>query len=218
MCERAGAMARPRVPLMLICLGLSVSGADGATFAVDPGRTSLVVQVFRDGVAARFGHDHVVRATAFSGRVNYDTAAPDGSSIRVDVDTTRLEVDDRATRRKFGLIGEPSAADVADIERSMKAATQLDVSTFPRMTFVSTRMTADAQDRYVVSGQLTIRAVSNAVRFPARVWMEGNLFRASATLEFLQSSFGYAPYRALLGAIRNRDDVKLHVDLTATPE
>ncbi len=51
MCERAGAMARPRVPLMLICLGLSVSGADGATFAVDPGRTSLVVQVFRDGVA-----------------------------------------------------------------------------------------------------------------------------------------------------------------------
>jgi hypothetical protein len=47
------------------------------------------------------------------------------------------------------------------------------------------------------------------------VGIESGALRARATVTFLQSSFGYRPYRALLGAIRNRDEVTLHVDLVA---
>jgi hypothetical protein len=48
--------------------------------------------------------------------------------------------------------------------------------------------------------------------------MEGNVFRATATLTFMQSAFGYKPYSALLGAIKNKDAVMLHIDLVAVPE
>ena len=48
--------------------------------------------------------------------------------------------------------------------------------------------------------------------------MEGNLFRATATLTFMQSAFGYKPYSALLGAIKNKDAVMLHIHLVAVPE
>lgn len=33
---------------------------------------------------------------------------------------------------------------------------------------------------------------------------------------FLQSSFGYQPYSAFLGAVRNKDEVILHFDIIAT--
>jgi polyisoprenoid-binding protein YceI len=188
------------------------------TFTIDQSRSSLVVQLFRDGVAARLGHDHVVRATRFSGRVRFDPAAPESASISVDVDAHGLEVDEPSTRRRFDVSGEPTADDIVQIETSMKSEEQLNVSRFPRITFVSNQIAREASDRYLVTGRLSIRGVSKTIRFPATVRMEGNVVRATATLEFLQSAFGYRPYRAALGAIKNKDAVILHIDLTATPQ
>jgi polyisoprenoid-binding protein YceI len=192
--------------------------ASAATFRVDPSRSSLVVQIFRDGLAAKLGHDHVVEATTFSGSVAYDPSAPALSSVAAQIHTATLKVDDAETRRKFGLEGQPTAADVAEIEKSMKAEGQLDASRFPVITFTSTTITAEAPDRYLVTGQLTIRGVTRDVRFPASAVMEGNIFRATATLTFMQSAFGYKPYSALLGAIKNKDAVMLHIHLVAVPE
>lgn len=202
---------------LVIVVGLA-GPASAATFRVDPSRSSLVVQIFRDGVAAKLAHDHVVQATAFSGSVTYDPSAPTLSSVAAQVRTATLKVDDAGTRRKFGLEGQPTAADVAEVEKSMKSEGQLDVSKFPMITFTSTTITSDTADRYRVAGQLTIRGVTRAVQFPAHVMMEGNVFRATATLTFMQSAFGYKPYSALLGAIKNKDAVKLHIDLLAVPE
>ena len=176
------------------------------------------MQIFRDGVAAKLGHDHVVQATAFSGSVTYDPSAPGLSSVAAQVHTATLKVDDAETRRKFGLEGQPTAADVAEVEKSMKAEGQLAVSKFPMITFASTTITRETPDRYLVAGQLTIRGITRAVQFPANVVVEGDVFRATATLTFMQSAFGYKPYSALLGAIKNKDAVVLHIDLVAIPE
>ncbi len=218
MCERVAFAPRLALLITLLCLGVLVSCAPAATFTIDPSKSSLVVQISRDGVAARLGHDHVVRATTFSGRVSYDPAAPEASSISVEVQTATLKADEPATRRRFGLSGEPTATDVADIEKNMRSESQLYVTKFPVTTFMSSRIIPQTQDRYLVMGRLTIRGVTNTVRFPASVRMEGHVFRATATLKFLQSSFGYKPYSALLGAIKNRDEVMLHIDLATMPE
>ena len=202
----------------LVIVGGLAGSALAATFRVDPSRSSLVVQIFRDGLAAKLGHDHVVEAATFSGSVAYDPSAPALSSVAAQVHTATLKVDDAETRRKFGLEGQPTAADVAEIEKSMKAEGQLDASRFPLITFASTTITAEAPDRYLVTGQLTIRGVTRDVRFPASAVMEGNIFRATATLTFMQSAFGYKPYSALLGAIKNKDAVMLHIQLVAVPE
>jgi len=199
-------------------VGGATGSASAASFNVDPSRSSLVVQIFRDGVAAKLGHDHVVQATTFSGRVTYDPSAPTLSSVAVEIQTATLKVDEAGTRRQRGLEGQPSARDVAEIERTMKAEGQLDVARFPTITFTSTTVTPQTPDRYRVTGQLTIRGVTRAVEFPANAAMEGDVFRATATLTFVQSDFGYKPYRALLGAIKNKDAVTLHIDLVAVPE
>ena len=199
--------------LSALIIGLGASPGLSASFKVDPAQSSLVVQLFKDGVAARLGHDHVVHAREFSGTVAYDPRNPAASSIRVAVEVGSLIADDPGTRRKFGLAGEPSASDRAEIDTAMKADGQLAAARFPSMTFTSTAIATQPDGRVLVTGRLTIRGVTNELKFPAQMSVEGARLRGRAQLKFKQSSFGYPPYSALLGAIKNKDEVILHIDL-----
>ena len=198
-----------------LIIGVGASPGLSASFKVDPAQSSLVLQLFKDGVAARLGHDHVVHASEFSGTVAYDPRNPAASSIRVAVEVGSLIADDPGTRRKFGLAGEPSASDRAEIDKAMKAEGQLAAARFPSMTFTSSAIATRPDGRFLVTGRLTIRGVTNELTFPARMSVEGAQLRGSAQLKFKQSSFGYPPYSALLGAIKNKDEVILHIDLVA---
>jgi polyisoprenoid-binding protein YceI len=203
--------------LAVLVGGVTTSHAEPARFTVDSARSSLVVRLFKDGPAARLGHDHVVEARTFSGTIAHDPGDPAASTIRVDVDAGSLVADDPATRRKLGLAGELSASERADIDAAMKAEGQLAVARYPSITFSSSAVARQPDGRYAVTGALTIRGVTNQVRFPADLRLDGGALRGRAEIRFTQSSFGYRPYRALLGAIRNQDEVVLHVDLVAAP-
>ena len=201
--------------LVFAVLGFGVGIGSAGTFTVDPGQSALVVQVFKDGVAARLAHDHVVQARGFSGTVAYDPQNPDASTIAVKVEVASFQADEPATRRKFRLEGDPSAKDRADIETAMKSDGQLAALRFPSITFASTSITKQPDGRFLVTGRLTIRGVTQEVKFPAQITMEGGLLRGRTQLTFKQSSFGYQPYSAALGAIKNKDEVTLHIDLAA---
>jgi polyisoprenoid-binding protein YceI len=201
-----------------LLFNVSIFGVEpgwAGTFTIDPGQSALVVQVFKDGVAATLAHDHVVQARALSGTIAYDPRRPDASSIEVKVEVGSLQADEPATRRKFGLEGEPSAKDRADIEATMKSEGQLAVARFPAITFASTSIAKQPDGRFLVTGRLTIRGVAQEVKFPAQIALDGGLLRGRAQLTFKQSSFGYQPYRAVLGTIKNKDEVILHIDLGA---
>ena len=204
--------------VIMSCFGALVNVAGAATFKVEPSKSSLVVEIFRDGAASRFAHDHVVQASHFSGRIIFEPAVPGASSISIQVDAATLKVDSPETRRQFHSRGEPTTADVSAIDHNMKAEGQLYVAKFPLITFRSTTITSEKDGQYWVIGDLTIRGVAKLVRFPANVVLEGHMLRGTATLEFAQSAFGYGPYSALLGAIRNKDAVVLHIDLVAIQE
>lgn len=203
--------------MLVSLLAVIVSASDGqaATFTVDPSRSSLVVQLFRDGVAARLAHDHVVQARAFTGIIGYDPRSPDASSVQLTVEVASLQADDPATRRKFGLSGDLSESDRADVDKAMKSEGQLAAARFPSLSFKSSAIARQSDGRLLVTGRLTIRGVTHEVKFPAEIALDGDLLRGRAKLTFRQSSFGYQPYSAALGAIKNKDEVTLHVDLAA---
>jgi polyisoprenoid-binding protein YceI len=159
----------------------------------------------------------VVEATEVGGVVDYDPARPEASAVVVEVHTASLRVDEPAARRRLGVAGDLSESQRADVAKSMRAPDQLDVARYPTIRFASTRVVGEADGRLRVTGRLTLRGVTQEVTFPATVTLESGALRGRASLTFLQSSFGYRPYSALLGAIRNRDEVTLHVDLVARP-
>jgi len=63
---------------------------------------------------------------------------------------------------------------------------------------------------------------ANSSRRPHDMWphlsrIEAPTLIVRAALSFLQSSFGYRPYRLFLGAVRTRDEVQLEAELIAEP-
>jgi polyisoprenoid-binding protein YceI len=99
----------------------------------------------------------------------------------------------------------------------MTAKGQLDVEHYPVMKFTSTRIEPQTAEVYTVTGELTIRGVTQTVTFPAQVQQRENTLHAQGSFRFTQSSFGYEPYSAFLGAVKNQDEVLLHFDIVAAP-
>lgn len=200
-----------------VALVFGTGVARSATLHVDAERTSLTVHVYKEGFGSGLAHDHVVEATEVTGTVEYDAGRPEASSIVIEARTATLRVDEPAARRRLGIEGDLSDSQRADVAKAMRAPDQLDVARYPTIRFASTRVVSEGEGQLRVTGELTIRGVTREVTFPATVALEAGALRGRVTLRFLQSSFGYRPYSAFLGAIRNKDEVGLDVGLVAKP-
>lgn len=205
-------------------LGLLLAGAFGssdvqaAPYKVDPAKSQLVVQVFKEGVASSLAHDHVVQATQISGTIEYDPASVTTSSIQVEAKSASLQADAPALRKQFGLTSELGQDDRKQVEANMKGEDQLNVAKYPTISFKSTGITVGTTPGDVlVKGNLTLRGVTKAVSFPAKVKMDGANFVGEGKLKIKQNDFGYEPYSALMGAIRNQNEVVLNLKVVGTP-
>lgn len=205
-------------------LGLLLAGAFGssdvqaAPYKVDPAKSQLVVQVFKEGVASSLAHDHVVQATQISGTIEYDPASVTTSSIQVEAKSASLQADAPALRKQFGLTSELGEDDRKQVEANMKGEDQLNVAKYPTISFKSTGITVGTTPGDVlVKGNLTLRGVTKAVSFPAKVKMDGANFVGEGKLKIKQNDFGYEPYSALLGAIKNQNEVVLNLKVVGVP-
>ncbi|MGE0823438.1 MAG: YceI family protein [Candidatus Binatia bacterium] len=196
-----------------------VSTATAETvYTVDTSRSELVVQLFKAGVGAAFAHDHVVHATTFAGQIRLDATTPSNSSVTVEVQTPSLIADEPTTRQRYGLTSTLSEKNRQQIQETMMSTSQLDVGHYPTITFTSTQIGAAAAGIYTVTGNLTIREITQTVTFPAQVEQREQALQVRGSFRFNQSSFGYEPYSAFFGAVRNQDEVRLHFDILAIPK
>ncbi len=193
------------------------SVAAPTVYTVDPIQSEFVVQLFKTGAGAVLAHDHVVRATTFTGQVQIDFAAPASSSIMIEVQTASLKADEPTIRQKYNLPSQLSETDRQQIQETMMSTSQLDVAHYPVIKFTSTQIETQTTGLYTVTGRLTIRGVTQSVTFLAHVEQHDKALHAHGSVRFKQSSFGYEPYSAFFGAVRNQDKVLLHFDVLAIP-
>ncbi|HXG22887.1 MAG TPA: YceI family protein [Methylomirabilota bacterium] len=184
-------------------------------YTIDPTQSELAVQLFKAGLGSAFAHDHVVRARKYTGQIVADPAAPDRASIAIEVEAASLVVDEPETRRKYGLPLSLSEEQRQDIQRTMASEEQLYVHRYPLLRFRSTQVKPEGNGRYTVTGNLEIRGVEQPVTISTEVQVDNRRLHGRGVCRFLQSSFGYAPYRALFGAVQNKDEVVLHVNIVA---
>jgi polyisoprenoid-binding protein YceI len=199
----------------LLCAIFSPNSLPAAQFMIDPARSELVVQLFKTGVGAPFAHDHIVRATRYSGQIRLDPSAPTAAEIVVEVDATALIADEPETRQKYKLPLGLSEENRREIQQALESESQLHVRRYPKIRFRSTRILVDKEGRYTVSGNLELRGATKSVALVAQAELKDGVLHAMGSARFLQSSFGYQPYSAFLGAVKNRDEVVLRFDIVA---
>jgi len=211
-------MSHFRFPTLLALLALvQASTALGAQYQLDTRQSELVVRTFIDGVASSIGHDHVIQATRYTGTVHFYPAAPDQSQIVVVIDATSLNAAAPELRKKYGLPPGVDEDDRKTIEEHMKGEDQLAVARFKEIRFESTAIHAKGGNNYEVQGKLTIRGVTQPVTLEVQAEIKDGVFCGSGSLRFRQSRFGYEPFSAMRGALKNKDEVVLHVSLVARP-
>jgi polyisoprenoid-binding protein YceI len=167
------------------------------THRFGPDNASLRVRTYREGLAAKAGHDLVIDVTRWDATVAI-AAEPDGSTIERNADPGSLEV-------REGLRGVKPLTDKdrAEIRKNIDAKV---LGGHP-IGFRSTDVRVD-EARLTVEGELTMAGSTRPLTAHLTVADGGAI---SGTITLKQSDWGIRPYRGLMGALKVRDEVEVVV-------
>jgi polyisoprenoid-binding protein YceI len=189
------------------------AGAPPIEYTLLPQASLLYVQVFKDRSAflSRLAHDHVVRASQWSGTVRVDPGDVSRCEVDIDVAVAGLLVDEPEMRTLVGYDKPLDASTRAKIDQHMRDNRQLDAAVFPGMHFTSLGCVASATGTALVRGVLELHGWRQTVEVPMRFHVVGSRLQAAGTFSIRQQDFGITPYRALRGALRNAPELRFAV-------
>src|SRR5215218_3073363 len=155
-----------------------------------PESASLRVKTYREGVAAKVGHDLVIDVTRWEATVDIG-ADPASSRVELSADSRSMEV-----REGVRGVKPLTDKDRGEIRRNIdeKALHGQPIS------FRSSAV------RLVDGGELTISGSTRPITGRLDIDGEG---RVSGTIPLVQSSWGIKPYRGMLGALKVRDELEI---------
>jgi polyisoprenoid-binding protein YceI len=161
-----------------------------------PDNATLHVHTYREGVAAKVGHDLVIEVTRWEATV-------EGDSVELTADPRSLEV-----REGHRGVKPLTDKDRDEIRRNIDDK----VLHGNPIEFRSSAVRRDG-GQLTVEGELTMGG--NTRPLSARLDVDGQ-GRATGTIPLTQSDWGVKPYRGLMGALKVRDDVEIVIDAPAT--
>ena len=181
---------------------------DSAVYALDRASV-LLVHAGKSGLLKGFGHEHQVRAHAFSGTVTYFPDDPGRSRVRVTVLTDSLLV-----------VPEADSADIPEITRTMREKT-LRVDSFPVIEYGSRAVElvgaggAAGITHVRVTGDLTMVGVTRPVSLDLALEVLADTLRAEGSFVVKQTDFGIQPYSKVLGLVKVKDEVRFELRVVA---
>jgi polyisoprenoid-binding protein YceI len=174
----------------------------------------LYVQLF----AAGMGHNHVVRATSWSGLARFDPSKLEDCLVVV---TLQVEGLDPERDEMRDLISEDriSQSDRDTIREHLRGADQLNSAVYKTISFDSKSCTLSDQKGegghpvVNVKGDMTLRGVIHEVILPLEVAVDEQTLAARGVLTTTHEDFGFKPYSALGGMVANKSELYFVLDV-----
>ena len=164
---------------------------------VGPDNASLQVRTYREGVAAKAGHDLIIDVTRWNATIEAGDD-PAGWTIEVDADSRSLEV-------REGLRGVKPLTDKDRVEIRKNIDAKVLGGEPVRFRSSEVRLVDDGR-RLHVEGELSMAGSARPLSVQLTV-EEGGAVRG--TIPLTQSDWGIKPYRGLMGALKVRDEVEV---------
>jgi polyisoprenoid-binding protein YceI len=178
-------------------------------YRIDIGHSKVEINVSRGGLFKALGHDHLIAAKIISGTVQCDAGKVRDSSVALSIDAASLVVLDPQSSEK----------DRGEVQATMDGPAVLNVTTFPRITFRSTRLSDPVQSgdalQANLTGRLNLHGIEKEIAFPVRIHFQKNLLHATGVATILQTDFGMIPIKAVGGTVRVKDQLKISFDILA---
>jgi len=167
-----------------------------------PDNASLQVRTYREGVAAKAGHDLIIDVTRWDATLEA-AGEPAGWSIELNADPHSLEV-------REGVRGVKPLTDKDRVEIRKNIDAKVLGGEPIRFRSGDVRIGEDGGE-LVAAGELSMAGGSRPVTVRLTVEDDGAL---RGSLSITQSDWGIKPYRGLMGALKVRDEVDVAIAAT----
>jgi len=175
---------------------------DSVVYELAPS-SRFVVRTGKAGLFGFAGHEHLIQARQFSGRVVYYPNQPQASYLTVSIATVGLEV-----------LTPPDTGEIRKVTAAMRAEV-LNVAQYPEITLTSQAVEL-AGDTLRMQAALTMKGQTRTVPLTVRVQIEPDTLHATTTFSVRQSDYGIRPYRGGPGGtVRVADAVTFDIDAIA---
>lgn len=183
-------------------------------YKLDPSKGFIYVQVFKDPdtLASGLSHDHVIRALGWTGSVSWDPANPATCQVDINVPVKQLQADAPDMRQKVGYGNTLEEGQREDVTENMLAEGQLNAAKFANITFKATRCEGSG-NAVKVTGNFTMRGVTRSVTVPMTITADGQKLTAKGSFKTNHTDFGFQPYTALLGQLKNKNEMSFTIDV-----
>ena len=133
-------------------------------------------------------------------------------SVNISLPVSGLAPDTDTMRDLVGYSSRLSTSNQAKVKKNILALTQLAAEHFPTISFASTSCSGSGS-AVTVNGNLTIRGQSKALSATMEINADGSSFSATGSFTATHEDFGFAPYSAMGGALRNETEMRFTIDV-----
>lgn len=173
---------------------------EAGAYELGPGDdATLQVRTYREGIAAKAGHDLIIEVTSWQATVDI--------------------AEDR-TQSKVELTADPGSLQVREGLRGVKPLTDKDRAEIHKnidekvlgrepISFRSTALELGDRGNLSGSGELQMAGSTHPIGVELSVGSDG---RITGTVALTQSQWGIKPYRGLMGALKVRDSLDVVID------
>jgi len=187
--------------ILLIALS-QAAPRDSVVYILSPA-SELKVSTGKAGLLGFAGHEHTIRARAFSGRIVYHPDSVAASRIEITVWADSLEV-----------LTPPDTEEIRKVTAAMRTQV-LDVANFPEIRLVSRQVELNGQ-RLEMTAALTIKDQTRDVPLSVELKIGPDTLRAVTSFAVKQTDFGIRPFRGGPGGtVRVADRVTFAISAVA---
>jgi polyisoprenoid-binding protein YceI len=176
-------------------------------YLLDKSSSRFVVRAYATGMLSAMGHNPTIAIRDFTGEAVIDPAAPEKSSLKLEIRADSLEVTDDIKNK-----------DRQEMESAMNQKV-LESEKYPAITFEGAATSANqlSEGRFQVqmNGALSLHGATGRVPVTVQVTLMGDMLRASGEFSLLQSNYGIAPVSVAGGALKLKDELKFTFDIVA---
>ena len=188
--------------------------ASTTEYFFDDAQSLLYVQVFKDpsAFASDLAHNHVMRATNWTGEVRFNVENMDACEMSFSLPVVDLAVDEDAMRELVGYGDVINSSDRATIREHMLANNQLNANQHSSIWFESSECT-QSENGLIITGDMFIAGATREIDVTMSTTINQDAFYMSGVIDFTHADFGMTPYEAFFGAVRNAEPLSITFDM-----
>lgn len=174
--------------------------------------------MFRGGVLANAGHNHVIASHALTGTIHVAEGALLQTTFELHLPVAQLTVDEPALREALHREDFPPEVPEsarAGTARNMLGESLLDGAHHPEIVLRSAGLSPGADGEVQAQVLATVKGQDHLIHATVHYELQGSALRASGSLSLKQSELGLTPFSALLGALTVQDEMQVRFELKA---